>query len=146
MIEKEFLEPCKKHTRGEWTVPHFAEDGVCKCGFVFGYEGERVVAEVKIEKRWDKYGQYPQREEAIANAHLISMAPELLKEVIELQDKNAVLLGHIKKAMVWYNLGKYINVIIELSNAFKEYGKNENISDIYLHEGDWERHTEQGSG
>lgn len=70
-----------KGTKGEWMLPHFANDeSTCDCGFVLneGYFG--AIATVHYSKNGTmEEGDNPLLEEAIANANLISAAPYLLK-------------------------------------------------------------------
>jgi hypothetical protein len=66
------------HTPGPWTL---CNDG-CKCGLVFGGEGESLVAEVVgPEYRIDDLVLKPSKERQAANARLIAAAPELLEEL-----------------------------------------------------------------
>jgi hypothetical protein len=72
-----------KHTPGPWSVPHFARPDVgCECGYVLadGYMGAVATVHCSHEtgENWSN-GDNPRFDEAVANAHLIAAAPELLR-------------------------------------------------------------------
>lgn len=70
-----------KGTKGEWTLPHFADPkSNCKCGYVLCERYCGSVATVNYSNDGDDWreGDYPPLEEAKYNAYLISAAPELL--------------------------------------------------------------------
>jgi hypothetical protein len=69
-----------KHSKGEWTLAHFASQPAsgCPCGYVFAGDGCFAVAEVLYHNDTDRFDQYPPVDEAKANARLISAAPDLL--------------------------------------------------------------------
>jgi hypothetical protein len=71
-----------KHTPGPWSVPHFARPDVgCECGYVLtdGYTGAVATVHCSHEtgENWSN-GDNPRFDEAVANAHLIAAAPDLL--------------------------------------------------------------------
>lgn len=70
-----------KGTKGEWTLPHFADPkSNCKCGYVLCEKYCGSVATVNYSNEGDDWrdGDYPPLEEAKYNAYLIAAAPELL--------------------------------------------------------------------
>jgi hypothetical protein len=73
-----------KHTKGEWMLPHFAtadqKEDSCQCGYVLNEQYCGAIATVHFSKNKDvENGDNPLKEEAIANAKLITAAPELLE-------------------------------------------------------------------
>lgn len=71
-----------KGTKGEWTLPHFADPkSNCKCGYVLCEKYCGSVATVNYSNDSDNWrnGGYPPVEEAKYNAYLISASPELLQ-------------------------------------------------------------------
>jgi len=80
-----------KHTPGPWSLPHFAKPDVnCQCGYVLtgGMMGAVCTVYASGEGGdWAKHGDNPNFEEAVANAHLISKAPELLAALKEQVDQ-----------------------------------------------------------
>lgn len=67
------------HTPGPWSVPHFAEDGKCKCGYVLCESYMGAIATVHHSPtRSIEDGDNPPLDEAKANAHLIAAAPDML--------------------------------------------------------------------
>ena len=77
------------HTPGPWTVPHFARPDVdCECGYVLtdGYMG--AVATVHCSGKGNPIlnGDNPKFDEAVANAYLISSAPDLLSAAKNLDE------------------------------------------------------------
>lgn len=83
-----------KHSKGEWTLAHFASPPAsgCPCGYVFAGDGCFAVAEVLYHNDTDRFDQYPPVDEAKANARLISAAPDLLAAARMALD-NHYLLG-----------------------------------------------------
>jgi hypothetical protein len=72
-----------KITGGEWCLPHFArktDEQSCDCGFIFANECEQCIGAVyfKIDDSTEQ-SEYPDIENAIANAKLICAAPDLLE-------------------------------------------------------------------
>lgn len=76
------------HTPGPWSVPHFARPDVnCKCGYVLCNHLFGAVATVHCSGEgddWRATGDNPKFGEAVANAHLIAAAPDLLDALVSL--------------------------------------------------------------
>lgn len=72
----------KGHTPGPWSLPHFAEPEVnCQCQYILADGMMGAVASVYasgVGDDWQKHGDNPKFAEAVANAHLIAAAPDLL--------------------------------------------------------------------
>lgn len=88
-----------KGTKGEWTLPHFADPkSNCKCGYVLCEKYCGSVATVNYSNDSDNWrnGGYPPVEEAKYNAYLIAAAPELLKVLIYLLRKDRFTLDFHK--------------------------------------------------
>lgn len=72
-----------KHTPGPWSLPHFARPDVnCECGYVLTGDMFGAVCTVHASGEgddWQAHGDNPKFEEAVANANLISAAPDLLE-------------------------------------------------------------------
>ena len=69
------------HTPGPWSVPHFAREHGCHCGYVFAGEYCGGIAEVYVDNGKslsDGGNDCPKDAEAQANARLIAAAPALL--------------------------------------------------------------------
>ena len=70
------------HTPGPWTLPHFAAaDSNCACEYVFGERQDIMGAVASVHYSSPSHNfdaDNPRIDEAIANAHLISAAPDLL--------------------------------------------------------------------
>lgn len=100
-----------KGSEGEWSLPHFADDRCkCNCTSVLhdGFCG--AIAQVYFSNEGDDWrdGDNPMLPEAIANAHLISAAPDLLMAAIEMVQglesvgviyDGTVLLNNLKLAV-----------------------------------------------
>jgi len=70
-----------KHTPGPWSVPHFARPDVnCECGYVLTDHLMGAVCTVYASGEGNDWrnGDNPKFEEAVANAHLIASAPDML--------------------------------------------------------------------
>lgn len=70
-----------KGTKGEWSLPHLADDNTtCDCGFVLseGYCGAIATVHYSVDRDLEN-GDNPPLYEAKWNAKLIANAPELLK-------------------------------------------------------------------
>jgi hypothetical protein len=78
-----------KGTQGEWSVPHFADSSQkCDCRWVLSEQYCGSIATVDWSKdRSIDNGDNPPLDEAIANAHLIAAAPELLKAALDFVEK-----------------------------------------------------------
>lgn len=78
-----------KFTKGEWSLPHFADEAVdCNCGSVLseGYFGAIATVHIDNGKCVSQGGNdCPPLEEAKANAHLIAAAPDLYAALEALQ-------------------------------------------------------------
>ena len=69
-----------KHTPAPWTVPHFARPDVnCQCEYVLCDHVMGAVATVHCSGEGDCPWDNPKFEEAVANAHLIAAAPDMLE-------------------------------------------------------------------
>jgi hypothetical protein len=70
------------HTPGPWSVPHFAQPDVnCNCEYVLTDYLMGAVCAVYASGKgddWQKHGDNPRFAEAVANAHLIAAAPDML--------------------------------------------------------------------
>jgi hypothetical protein len=70
------------YTSGPWSVPHFARPDVnCECEYVLCDHLMGAVATVHCSGEgadWKSHGDNPKFLQAIANAHLIAAAPDLL--------------------------------------------------------------------
>lgn len=93
-------------TPGPWHPGHFGGDGTCQCKSVVseGYAGSVCTISVDNGLRIGEGGNdSPPRDEAIANMHLISSAPELLECLKEarrlLTDQDAIDLAHIDEVI-----------------------------------------------
>ena len=86
-------------TPGEWSLPHFADPATkCDCGYMFAVEGEATIATVHHAKYgMDKDSEHPPMDEAIANAHLLRAAPELLAALNRLYEETAdyISINHL---------------------------------------------------
>lgn len=91
------MTPELKFTSGPWSLPHFAEpDTNCACEYVLCDHLMGAVASVHCTGEgddWQKGGDNPRFEQAVANAHLISAAPDLLEALMEAQEILAVFNG-----------------------------------------------------
>lgn len=70
-----------EHTPAPWSVPHFARPEVnCECGYVLCDHLMGAVCTVHASGggEIEMAGDNPRFEEAVANAHLIATAPDLL--------------------------------------------------------------------
>lgn len=90
------------HTPGPWSVPHFADPGTgCECGYVLtdGYMGAVCTVHASGEGGRIETGDNPRFPEAVANAHLIAAAPELLEAakaaLISMTSVGVVMSGDI---------------------------------------------------
>lgn len=74
-----------KHSPGPWSLPHFAQPDVnCSCGGVLTDYMMGAVATVHCSGEgdsddWYVHGDNPKFPQAVANARLISAAPDLLE-------------------------------------------------------------------
>jgi hypothetical protein len=71
----------RKHTPGPWRPGHLVnDDHSCDCRHIFGNDDRMgCVAEVMVGKDDDQFkAEYPDRDEAKANMHLIAAAPDML--------------------------------------------------------------------
>lgn len=68
-----------KFTQGAWSLPHYADDSTtCNCGFVLTDHLMGAVATIhSSDTRKIEEGDNPLPDEAKANGHLISTAPEM---------------------------------------------------------------------
>jgi hypothetical protein len=75
----------RKHTPGPWRPGHLVnDDHSCDCRHIFG-NNDRMgcVAEVMVGKDDDQFkAEYPDRDEAKANMHLIAAAPDMLAALL----------------------------------------------------------------
>lgn len=74
----------RKHTPGPWSVPHFARPDVdCECEYVLhdGYMGAVCSVYCSGDGDWQKTGDNPKFDEAVANAHLIAAAPTMYEYI-----------------------------------------------------------------
>lgn len=76
------------HTRGPWSVPHFATDCSCNCAYVLSdnQHGMGAIATVHHSDEVDGEHNEPM-DVAIANARLIAAAPTLLEELAKFAAK-----------------------------------------------------------
>jgi hypothetical protein len=87
-----------KGTKGEWTLPHLADDNTtCDCGFVLndGYCGAIATVHYSVDRDLEN-GDNPPLDEAKWNAKLIANAPELLKvcqNIMECYEEKGQLLS-----------------------------------------------------
>ena len=66
-----------------WSMPHFAADIDCNCGYIFdGGEDCKTIGELYYTSE-TKYCEYPSLGTAKANARLITAAPEMLHALID---------------------------------------------------------------
>lgn len=76
------------HTPGPWSVPHFAEpDTNCECKYVLCDHMMGAVAAVYCSGEgddWKTHGDNPRFAEAVANARLITAAPDMLAVLQEI--------------------------------------------------------------
>lgn len=76
-----------KFTKGEWQLPHLARiDTVCNCGYVFVGEEGKCIATIHEGGQMHNGEEYPEFEEAKANARLICAAPDLFNALIECRE------------------------------------------------------------
>lgn len=86
-----------KYTPGPWSTPHFAKPEVnCECGYVLCDHMMGAVATVHCSGEgddWKNHGDNPKFEEAVANAHLISAAPDLIMALEDLTKRYCELVN-----------------------------------------------------
>ena len=81
----------------KWSLPHFADPDIdCSCGYVFNEAGDTICEVYYTSEKTDRNQSYPTQEEAIKNARLISIAPEMSEEIETLQKliKNMIKAYH----------------------------------------------------
>lgn len=78
----------QKWTPGEWSVPHFAQPDVnCSCGYVLTDHLMGAICTVHASGEgddWQKSGDNPKFQEAVANAYLIAASPRMYEAMPDL--------------------------------------------------------------
>lgn len=74
-----------KYTPAPWGLPHFANKGInCSCKYLLSNVAPICIATLHVKETDNiEDSEYPEFEEAVANAKLISCAPNLLEKLLE---------------------------------------------------------------
>lgn len=113
-----------KHTPGPWSVPHFAQPDVnCECGYVLTDHMMGAVATVHCSgegEDWSQHGDNPKFAEAVANAHLIAAAPELLETLQSLNAFVGVMVGCGPEATIPDTITTPLGVPVKIGEIMRD--------------------------